>query len=144
MRQVIAVAGAVLALGFIPVLVPAPASALIDCSTQPAGGQALCEEGCKLSPEACVAPNSGQPYVPGKAGNGSQVPAYQEPSQNDPDNQGPPPAQAPPPADDPGAATGNPGVVPGNPVITSPYFAPAQPEGCDWYNVVCWWGKLWD
>jgi hypothetical protein len=132
MRKVITVAGAVLALGFIPLPVPT-ASANPYCDRYPAGGgRDGCEEGCKLAPEACGAAAPAQP-----------VPAYQEPSQNDPNWQGSSPAQAPPAPDDPVLATANPGVVPGNPPIPSLYFAPAQPEGCDWYNVVCWWGKLW-
>lgn len=133
MRKVIAVAGAVLALGFIPLPVPT-ASASPYCDRYPVGGRPLCEEGCKSAPEACGGAPAAAPAP--------QVPAYQEPSQDDPNWQGSSPAQAPPPADDPGAATGNPGAVSGNPLITSPYFAPAQPVSCAWYDLMCWWGEL--
>jgi hypothetical protein len=92
---------------------------------------------CLTTGKGSTCPAEINPQVPAYCGYG----ACQDSLPANPNAQ-PPAAQAPPPADDPGAATGNPGVVPGNPLITSLYFAPAQPEGCDWYNVVCWWGKL--
>lgn len=73
-KKLIAAVVAALTLGFIPVLVPTPASALTDCSTAPAGARGLCELGCKLHPEGCVAaPAAAQPAAPNPP---AQIPAY--------------------------------------------------------------------